>query len=96
MKWVWTLMLIFIEIDDFPFSINLFGVDNYISGVRRRASDFDSESVVKQHVCFLFFFANRFVFDVRHLINLLILRPYFTDTRDFILQFFCGESVAEL
>ena len=39
--------LILIKIDDFPVSVNLFGVNDDVSGVRCRASDFDGESVVE-------------------------------------------------
>ena len=40
-------VLVFVKIDDFPLSINLFGVNNHIPGVRCRASGFDGEPVVE-------------------------------------------------
>jgi len=40
-------VLILIKMDDFPVSVNLFGVNDDVSGMRCRASDFDGESVIE-------------------------------------------------
>ena len=41
------MALIFVEIDDFPASLNLLGLDHNFSGMGCRATDFDSECVVE-------------------------------------------------
>ena len=41
------MVLIFVEIDDFPASLNLLGLDHNFSGMGCRATDFNSECVVE-------------------------------------------------
>ena len=77
-------------------SINFFGLDHDFSGVGCCTTDFDSEFVVEKYVRCPLFFTDGFVFNLWHFVKLLPWDADFTDAFDFVFEFFCGETVAEL
>ena len=89
-------VLILIKVDDFPLSIDLFGVNNDIPCMHCcAASVFNGQFMLNNPCVEPSSFTDEFIFHLWHFVDLFPGAADFTHTCDFGFEFFRRESVAE-